>query len=260
MKLLWLLALLGCSDPARAPVLIEDGPSDAAPAMDTAPLDTPPIEPSKTPRVLICHAEPTPPTWWRTKLESPAFSGVDLFDCGRATPSIAELRRYGVVLVFSNRPFHATDALGDRLAEYVDAYGNVVLGMLSMHRDAGHEVGGRWKSAGYACILPGTTPLPMSRTKGRPHDFDGPAFTEVVGIMSAYRSDGALNTARGARSVWSYEDGVTAVCRMTLRGRRLDLNFGLGNVSFGDRGYLDVTADDGVRLVSGALRYAAGWD
>jgi hypothetical protein len=52
---------------------------------------------------------------------------VDIIDVGSSTPSLSTLLGYDAVLVFNSLTFDDTVALGDVLADYVDAGGGVVL-------------------------------------------------------------------------------------------------------------------------------------
>ena len=54
------------------------------------------------------------------------FDAVDIFDAGIGTPTLAQLIQYESLFVFSNDTFFDRDALGDVLADYVDAGGGVV--------------------------------------------------------------------------------------------------------------------------------------
>lgn len=51
------------------------------------------------------------------------FSAVDIITANTTTPSLATLQNYGAVLVWSNVNFASASALGDVLADYVDAGG-----------------------------------------------------------------------------------------------------------------------------------------
>jgi protocatechuate 3,4-dioxygenase beta subunit len=75
--------------------------------------------------VLIVAADSSPPT---TQLTATGlFSRVDFFNATSATPTLAALAAYPVVLVYTNfTPANAT-ALGNVLADYVDGGGAVVL-------------------------------------------------------------------------------------------------------------------------------------
>ena len=81
---------------------------------------------------------------------------VDVYDVRFATPSLVDLQRYDSVMVWSNNAFDDPVAMGDVLADYVDAGGGVVLSFLWT---AGFDVAGRIVSDGYAPLTTGATIL-----------------------------------------------------------------------------------------------------
>lgn len=66
---------------------------------------------------------------------------TDVFFYVNQTPGLAVLRRYDVVLVFNNGIFDETTTLGDELAQYVDAGGNVVMGSFYWQARSGSGFG-----------------------------------------------------------------------------------------------------------------------
>jgi PKD repeat protein len=81
------------------------------------------------------------------------FSQVDAFTVvsGDPTPTLAELQEYDAVLVYSDWEFGNSTAIGDVLADYVDAGGGVVLATFAFWDPAGYGggVGGRISTEGY---------------------------------------------------------------------------------------------------------------
>src|SRR5262249_37467859 len=98
----------------------------------------------------------------QAKLMSTAlFATVDVIDVtSTATiPSLATLQRYDAILVYTGMNTTSTavaDALGDRLADYIDAGGGVL--DMAVTSDASSPlIGGRFRSGQYVLMAPGTT-------------------------------------------------------------------------------------------------------
>jgi hypothetical protein len=79
---------------------------------------------------------------------------IDTLDVRSTTPTLTQLQAYGAVLVFSNYPFQNAVAMGDVLADYVDAGGGVVTASFS-HFSQPFGLLGRLTSAGYAAFVSG---------------------------------------------------------------------------------------------------------
>ncbi len=91
-----------------------------------------------------------------TKLTaSRRFSGVVSFNAGASTPSSASLRPFGAVATWSTAGYNNRSALGNTLADYVDAGGGVVTAIWS--NTVLTSPTGRWTTGGYE-ITP--SPLP----------------------------------------------------------------------------------------------------
>lgn len=80
---------------------------------------------------------------------------VDLYDAFYGTPSLELLQYYDVVITWSNYSYFDAEAIGNVLADYVDAGGKVINSMFSIG-DHGWEMAGRFISEGYTAIN-GTT-------------------------------------------------------------------------------------------------------
>jgi hypothetical protein len=79
-----------------------------------------------------------------------------------ATPTANDLAPYDVVLVYSNSPFSDRDALGDALADYVDAGGRVVTGQYAYSVVAStFTLGGRFAADPYMPVATSDTGVTM---------------------------------------------------------------------------------------------------
>ncbi|MSP60762.1 MAG: hypothetical protein EXR72_10545 [Myxococcales bacterium] len=94
----------------------------------------------------------------RAKLvNSGAFTAVDLIDARAATPTLATLKGYQAVLVYSNFAFLNSTTLGDNLADYFDGGGRVVVATFgntfgASQANANYRVEGRWASGNYRLL------------------------------------------------------------------------------------------------------------
>ena len=100
--------------------------------------------------VLVLAADD--PTWVadvQSKLQGTGlFSSVQTQDVGTTTPALADLSGYEAVLVFSDSSFADPTALGDVLADYVDAGGQVAVATFATNSSSG-ELGGRIVTGSY---------------------------------------------------------------------------------------------------------------
>ena len=85
-------------------------------------------------------------------LAFPEIIEVSVFDGGAATPGAEELRGYDAVILMNSSPFH--ELMGDRLADYADAGGCVVLTLGAFYEDI--ALGGRFADDGYSPFVAAT--------------------------------------------------------------------------------------------------------
>lgn len=201
-----------------------------------------------------------------------SFEAVDVFDLGAgfcpeevATPTLAELQAYDVALVFLESAPQPRFALGDVLADYFDAGGRVVTGMI--------PIGGRF--AGLTCSLAGPCAvgcnpggkkygvIPLSSPmgdSGAPDALgevlepDSPLVQEVStwSVSTPIRFSGATLAPTSA-VVAEWASGAPLIVRGVVDGRaRVDLNL------FPPSDDTDPTYGwdgDGVALLKNALLY-----
>ncbi|OWQ91992.1 hypothetical protein CDN99_06430 [Roseateles aquatilis] len=124
------------------------------------------------------------------KIEATGLIGgtVDVFNVGSGTPTLAMLRAYDSVMVFSDAPYANAVTLGDVLANYVDAGGGVVEAAFSHFSAPLRGLSGRFVSQNYdvfnistnqpSCGSLGVVSMPGSALMVGVHSFDGgPAGT-----------------------------------------------------------------------------------
>lgn len=103
------------------------------------------------------------------------FAKVDVFDGEQGTPTLDVLGNYHAVMVFSARgtPFADNVALGNALADYVEAGHGVVVGSGALQN--GTELAGRFVTAGY---LPVTVGIRTTYPGDCPRDCNTGIFTQ----------------------------------------------------------------------------------
>ncbi|MBW7998443.1 MAG: ThuA domain-containing protein [Candidatus Glassbacteria bacterium] len=115
------------------------------------------------------------------------FPVVDTYDNTIATPTLADLSAYQAVMVWTDGSPASVTALGDLLADYVDAGGGVVVATYG--HAAGYGVGGTFAAGGYSpfnfdAVNPNTV-TSMSTVYDAAH----PIMAGVVSLGVRYRDN-----------------------------------------------------------------------
>src|SRR5205823_13167014 len=96
----------------------------------------------------------------------------------------------------------------------------------AFYNGAPYYPSGRWQTGGYNCLNLASTTSGTFGLRNPPNDPTSPLVQGVTGITTSSRVSTSLNAARGASAVWSWTDGLPAVCTMLYNGhRRVDLNW-----------------------------------
>jgi hypothetical protein len=157
---------------------------------------------------------------------------VQLFDGAAATPSVAQLDSYDLVVAIGDCGWLAPVAMGDNLADFQDGGGVVVAAGADWRAGAGGRLFGRWISAGYS-------PYAVSSSTAFAYDTVGwqdstspllsgiPSFQDDEGgsPLSAYYRD-SVSPAGGAAEIARWTDGTPAVA---VKGRAVGLNAYVGD-------------------------------
>lgn len=152
-----------------------------------------------------------------------AFSAVDLFDLGAGTPQLAELLPYDVVLVFPDVSGMDAVAFGDRLADYYDLGGRVVLSSFAITMGV---LQGRFADPAQGYLL-----FTVEGQDAPPDSLGAilePGSPLVQGVTtltaeSAYRAAGPVLPDTTVVATWS--TGAPLIVRGMAQGRnRVDIN------------------------------------
>ena len=112
---------------------------------------------------------------------------VDYFNAETGTPTPGQLLGYSCVFTYPNSAYNDKNLLGDRLADYVDAGGKVILGPYCTFTD-GFPLGGRILTSAYS---------PVTSPNGGNHHFELPSAYAHDGSKSLHA--GVLNYDSAAR-------------------------------------------------------------
>ncbi|MFO0859883.1 MAG: hypothetical protein U0570_04940 [Phycisphaerales bacterium] len=211
----------------------------------------------RKPSVLVVHGEPI--AAWSADIQSKLVSSgqfglVNLFSGLNGTPPLSTLLAYDAVLLSSDGAFQDPVALGNNLADYVDAGGGVVNMAFSTANVS--PPAGRWNpgylsmaaGAGFVSSSPATLDLASITDQNHPILMGVGSFN---GGSSSYRAN-QNSVVAGATVVARWSNGNVLVSTGPLPGRA-DVNF--LPVSNSIRADLWNTSTDGVKLMVNALSY-----
>ncbi len=211
--------------------------------------------------VAIYHADDTYPGDVETKIdETGLLEWVFLESVTASTPSLAQLQTHDAVFVYSAEPFDDPDLMGDRLADFVDGGGSLVLAGAAFDPLLGLGIAGRLVSDGY---LPLQMGLPTQATSlTLVEDLPDHALLKGVdafdgGLMSLHHTTSLVG---GATLVASWSNTQPLIAYWVPAGAGTVIGMNMGPPS-GDiyPGQWDPSTDGGV-MMANALLYAAGCD
>jgi Ca2+-binding RTX toxin-like protein/subtilisin-like proprotein convertase family protein len=182
---------------------------------------------------------------------------VDVYDVRFATPSLADLQRYDSVMVWSNYRFGDPVAMGDVLADYVDAGGGVAVNSVW---SSGFGIEGRIVTDEY---LPLTTGATMRSGDGPyvlvPKKATHSLLSDVAtfdGGPGSWRTDTTLTDGSLLVATWSSPGREPLVATKSQpSGRVVGLNFAPMSDDVFDASW--DAATDGGELAANALLFAA---
>ena len=212
--------------------------------------------------VAICGA-PSDDSWNQdvqtNLLRTGFFNSVSIINVSVATPTLVELRAFDAVLVFSDMGYLNPVAMGDVMADYVDAGGGVVC---MMFEACYVGMQGRWDAdAYYAIPRSGQYQEYIRAYLGTVHDPSHPIMQGVTtfdGGSSSYRTE-TYSVAPGAIRIADWSDGRPLVAVKDINGiHRADLAF--YPPSSAVRSDFWTSTTDGARLMANALVYVGGDD
>lgn len=199
----------------------------------------------------------------QTKLQATgAFSVVDFINANSAPPTVATLRMYDAVVVYTYLSVPAS--VGDNLATYFDAGGGVVLADYEAQESGTYQLSGRFQTA-YAMSVPiaSASFLRTAVTLGTVNEPTSPLMNEV--LTFGYSGSSPLHLPASAFSrmennpvvVAQFSDGSPAIVRgTTATGRALVEVNGFALSAAGNSTYGWTTASDGAKVFRNALLFS----
>jgi hypothetical protein len=163
------------------------------------------------------------------------------------TPTLAEMESYDVCIVWSNYAFSDPNAIGDRLADYIDNGGRVVLSTFAWYSSVGWGIGGRIKSdAAYQTFTFGGNNF-GTRTPST-WDSGNPITVDLNTSLHCYYSQ-AVNTASGATWLASWDNSTDFVA-LSANGGCVGINMYPGSA--------DNPAGPWCKLYDNAIEFSVG--
>jgi hypothetical protein len=223
---------------------------------------------SAQPRVLIAAAAQTTSTDCRfldvraKLLGTGLVTEVDIHNAstGGTVPTLAMLQSYDVVLAWSNVGWANGAAMGDVLADYVDAGGAVVIAVFANATTPTStlRITGRWIVGDYEVILGGSGQTQGTLTTlGTVHEPSHSIMTGVASFSGGTQSfrPTVTDLAPGATRVADWSDGRVLIA-VGANPKRVDLGFYPPSSDCTASWWS--TATDGARILANAVVFAAG--
>ncbi|MFI4917085.1 MAG: GC-type dockerin domain-anchored protein [Phycisphaerales bacterium JB060] len=195
----------------------------------------------------------------RVLVDSGAFDSVSIINTVTTTPTLDELLAFDSIIVWTNSTPGEPDAVGNVLADYVDAGGGVVVAVFAnSSTTTDRDIAGRWRAnPDYEVIIPRTGNQSGSAFLGDILEPDHPivdGVTEFFGGTSSFRPN-VTDLNPGAQAIAEWDDGRILVA-VGANPKRVDLGF-YPPPSTSSASFWDITTDGDLLLVQ-SLLFAAG--
>ncbi len=199
------------------------------------------------------------------------FNSVSIFNAtqfGPGTPTLEELMAWDAVIVWSNDSFDDAVALGNVLADYVDAGGGVVVSVFAnTSLNVARFLQGRWQMGDYIAIPQngnftqgpgqmGTVLLPEHPIMQNVKSFVTRSGVTMDGMIFGGYKPIQMGVTPGSTKVALWNNGATLVA-LSPNPRVVELGFHPVSSDVNEFAYWDA-ATDGDLLMANALVYVAG--
>jgi hypothetical protein len=185
------------------------------------------------------------------------FSAVDIIYAQTVTPTLAQLQQYDAIITWSNTDYANPVALGNVLADYVDAGGGVVVAIFATTNGSDTlRLRGRWETGGYPIMIPGP-----GTTTGGSHSLGAiliPGHPILEGVNTfhggsqSWRPTSSQLAPHGIR-VAEWTDGRNLIVTSSQFPNRVDLGMYPPSDVVVSTWWVSTT--DGARLMANALLY-----
>jgi hypothetical protein len=187
-----------------------------------------------------------------------SFASVTAIDARSTTPSLVQLQAFGAVITWSNYDYADSIALGDVLADYVDAGGGVVVATFTnCETTTGRFLRGRWLTGNYELILGQSGINSGAASLGNVLLSSHPLMAGVATFDGNFAFRAQFTTlAPGAVEVADWTDTTALLVAHATWNNRVDLNFYPPSEAGQPGGWLLTT--DGTQMTVNALLHVAG--
>ena len=178
-------------------------------------------------------------------MAEPGVTAVDLFDAFNGTPTLNQLLEYKIVFAFSNNGWQNAVAMGDVLADYMDAGGVVVATTFIWDSRGPWNLQGRYMTGGYTPFNSTSTTLFSFANLGTFNA--GHPVMQGVTTLSAFFRNG-VTLASGADLIASWSDSSLLIAS---KNRGVGINAYLGFLNQWSGQFARVTTNTGNWICGG---------
>jgi Zn-dependent metalloprotease len=159
-------------------------------------------------------------------IASGRFASVTIINGYTITPTLAELQAFDAVGVFGWSYWINSNAIGDVLADYIDAGGNVFNAFASNGTGGNWMVNGRFNTDKYWLISPYNYVGGSSYSMGVVNEPGHPIMNGVRSVISGSKLQLGVNVAIGATTLAAFTDGTPLIAyNQRDNARRVDISF-----------------------------------
>ncbi len=190
-------------------------------------------------------------------VNSGRFASVTTINGYFITPTLAELQAFDAVGVFGWYGWLSSAAIGNVLADYVDAGGNVFIAFAANGTGGGWTVQGRFNTGNYWLISAFSYEGGGAFSLGAVFEPSHPVMNGVSTLISGSKLLNGATVAPGATLLASFTDGTPlAAVKEAGGGRRVDISFPLFTSAVDSWGVNPAT--DATLLITNAFEWVAG--
>jgi MYXO-CTERM domain-containing protein len=155
------------------------------------------------------------------------FGAVGTFDASQGTPTLATLQHYDALVVWTDYALQDATTLGNNLADYVDAGGNV---LVMSFGSAISAPSGRWGTGGYDPLMNPGYAGDQIASLGAITPEGAPFFAGVSSITAEYIQSGTVRPGATLLASWDSTFGQAdyaplAILANGFAGHVINLNF-----------------------------------
>jgi len=195
----------------------------------------------------------------RYLINSGQFSSVTTINGYLVTPTLAELKTFDAVGAFGWYGWNDAVAVGDILADYVDAGGNLFIAFAANGTGGDWMIEGRFDTENYWLISPYSYNGGTSYHMGNVYEPDHPIMDGVSTLISRSKLNSGTSVSPGTTLLAEFLDGTPlAAINKVGYSRRVDISFPFFTSAVSNWG-IDTTSDTKLLIIN-ALDWVMGSD